>query len=248
LIEAGPPEQSFGGLNASERLDRRDRLIWERLARLALGSPGNERSAVLEEIANRHKDWKWADDDRDAFLFWMEVRWGFKSDVTSDALAALPLAQLVGLLNLRKTDEGVIDRWNQVVKKDSTKGMELLTALAEQNHFDRELWSPTIYSLTQTVTTDEQRLRLLDLIVKAPQEIVESMAWEIGELLQGWSTTDPVIQKRILETSSILLDAATKLPPSEGDNLVTAALNAPSGKIATAVLEVLSARDLKRNV
>ena len=53
--------------------------------------------------------------------------------------------------------------------------------------------------------------QLLDLIDKVPPQVVESMLWEVGELLQGWSG-EASIQARILAKTAALLDAAAKLP------------------------------------
>ena len=216
LLASGPPETMFReGLTDAERDDRRDRLIWERLARLLVASPAGDRPAVLDEIEGKHPTWKLTEDDRDAFLFWVEVGWGLQSDVTADALASLPLDRLVNVLEQRKGDEGVIDRWNHVAKSEPEKALQLLDALADNGNFARELWSPTIYSIRQATTTDEQKLQLLDLIERVPQKVVESMLWEMGELIQGWSTGESSIQARILAKTAALLDAAAKLPPSD---------------------------------
>lgn len=248
LLASGPPETMFReGLTDAERDDRRDRLIWERLARLLVASPTGDRPAVLDEIEGKHPTWKLTEDDRDAFLFWVEVGWGLQSDVTADALASLPLDRLVNVLEQRKGDEGVIDRWNHVAKSEPEKALQLLDALADNGNFARELWSPTIYSIRQATTTDEQKLQLLDLIEKVPQKVVESMLWEIGELIQGWSTGESSIQARILAKTAALMDAAAKLPLSDNKDLLFSALNAPTGKLASAALEVLGARNLERN-
>jgi hypothetical protein len=246
LIAAGPPEALFReGLTESEHEDRRDRLIWERLARLFVDSPSADRPVLLDEIEDRHEAWKLSEDDRDAFLFWIEVGWGLKSDVTADTLASLPLDRLVNVLEQRKGDEGVIDRWNQVAKSEPEKALHVLDAFANQDNFARELWSSTIYSIRQSTMTDAQKDRLLDLIDKVPPHVVESMLWEMGELLQGWSG-EASIQPRILAKTAALLDAAAKLPLSDNEDLLFSALNAPTGKLAGAALEVLGTKNLER--
>ena len=100
---------------------------------------------------------------------------------------SLPLDRLVNVLEQRKGDEGVIDRWNQVAKSEPEKALHVLDAFANQGNFAQELWSSTIFSIRQSTTTAAQKDQLLDLIDKVPPQVVESMLWEVGELLQGWS-------------------------------------------------------------
>jgi hypothetical protein len=248
LIAAGPPESLFReGLTESEHEDRRDRLIWERLARLFVDSPpgAGDRPVLLDEIEGRHKAWTLSEDDRDAFLFWIEVGWGLKSDVTADTLASLPLDRLVNVLEQRKGDEGVIDRWNQVAKSEPEKALHVLETLANQGNFARELWSSTIFSIRQSTTTAAQKDQLIDLIDKVAPDVVESMLWEVGELLQGWSG-EANIHARILAKTAALLDAAAKLPLSDNKDLLFSALNAPTGKLAGAALDVLGTKNLER--
>lgn len=247
VLASGPPEEMFReGLEDAVRKDRRDRLIWERLARVLVGAPFDSRPSVLDEIEDRHPDWKLSENDRDAFLFWVEVGWGLKSDVTAESLASLPIEQLVEVLERRKADEGVIDRWGSVVKKEPTTALQVLGALVAHGNFAHELWAATIYDLRQATTTDQQKGQLLDLTEKIPQGVLETMLWPMSELLQGWSSVSTIQQQIVAKTGS-LFDAAAKLPFDNDKDLLSAAVNAPTGKLAGAVLEIVRVRELGRN-
>jgi len=252
-ISEGPPRAKYKeDISTDEWTRLRDRATWNRLIRIHSQSDADltaEAFERLEEIAQRYPDWEFTGDEKEDFPTWMEMRSGFETDYTADALLDQSDEKIANILVTHDDHRrGLLDSWRRAVSQEPRRGLAVLELLFEREYYQKDVWSSSFRGFREVEVEEDLHVRLLTLINRLPEDPIHSLADSLSSLMGA------IAQIKGEAFWDVLLDQWDRLWPATMDypsmadsDPLTTAINHPAGKLAEVLFYLLGSEDLSRH-
>jgi hypothetical protein len=188
--------------------------------------------ARLSEIERMHVDWRYSEDERDEFPFWMgdESHWGtFKqTPVARSALVAWlkgnPHAEVMGR-----------DDWELRCKSDFPRAVTALLELAGNGNWYADRWRTALQAWTENPLKARSWRLLAQTLAVAPDSFLKDVAHSLSYWLEAQAKclSSQEDQFFILARRIITLHQSDAI--DEHDDIVSRAINHPIGNTVQAV-------------
>jgi hypothetical protein len=255
-IRGGAPRSLFRD-NSFDDQDEwssiRDHMIFVRLARnqAAGGGLDDDSTRVLADIQARHPAWVPGPGDRDDFGSWMSSSSSPGGDPAS--LSAVADGDLVSqaMRLQRERPIGYSDVWRLLCESDPERALRGLRTEADTGRWEPSAWQDLLWASAKTLRQPLQ-LEVADLIVRMPVAALLPIASSAASWLRECRSLlldDPAalfgpflgVWDRLAEVVYTDAGPVTSATSSEDEDLATAAMNEPGGKLTWVLCEALAA-------
>lgn len=231
-ILEGPPDDRFKKEKDPKELARLDaHATWLRLAKLNQGNVSLSSSARRKVLSLSKKyGFNLRDEERDEFLFWMEVGWRSAPDTS----APRNEEELYQYLKKNPEAQWHDDDWASVCREDFPLSLTVLRRLAQEGLWPASRWDTALHAWV-----DEELQKRFETLAtdfdNMPDDTFQTVSLGVSRLLSKFSelriNTDCFFQ---------LCDHIIRVHDKESavtnTDLVTAAINSPMGNVAEALI------------
>jgi hypothetical protein len=243
-ILSGPPRSMFRDDVSEEDFERiASREMWLHLSKLqragrALPDLGN---AKLIELSARYPEWRLDDEDRSEFAVWMDGGFGEPPLENQDEFVNLTDDVVIGRLSEGELRRGDLARWRHLISVDPARASALLAAMAQANVWKDKIWHAALESFGVQKQTVQQWPTLAPILMNAPDPLLDEirvpLSWCLKELAEA---PDAESRLRFWDVWDRLQPHAFRDAPEDVADMLTAALNTPSGHLTQALLDCMA--------
>ncbi|MEH6443797.1 MAG: hypothetical protein V7784_07865, partial [Oceanospirillaceae bacterium] len=251
-ILKGPKKREYEKqLSESEWQGISERKIWLNLSKLnAFGrNVPHKAQIVLDEISNRHPEWKLETGERDEFSTWSETTVGSNSDLSAEELFNLNIPDL--LIKLKNNDGRLKSDYMEVfgkgAKEHVDKVLKILKHMNDEKINNSKIWHEAIYSLSEIERDISEEF--IALIINNKSDLLQDekehwvIAWWLKKNCLKVSSSKK--SEAIFWKLSSLLLKNIKTTETTYNNIISSAINSPEGILADALILRLGEFKLK---
>jgi len=215
LILKGPPEGTFrSDADESDVRRYRDKMVWERLVRIARCLPPLEGRAKsqLKKLQDKYPGFRYEGERREDFSTWIEATTGLETDYTGEQMLQLSPEERLSVLTERSyMCEGRLETWETTAAGNPDDAIEFLGYLSGRGKgIERitRVWMATLQALGRVRDLAHME-SFLKLMIDLPKPLLRMSTYPGSDALREFAKDDsPEVENLVLRLWPKLLTAS----------------------------------------